>query len=161
MLVSKWQPAPYDLFAQIRHIWRLAAYFDRDPLSTQLILWDSSGRPGICFQRSQRALIVGLGVTQPSYQWRPEPAEASRRTHENKPVRMRTVLHPMSDNQPARRLSLRVTAKADLAPRAPLDEAFLKAFDAMVEHLNLAWAKTANCRVQNTPDLGQSAVFKA
>ena len=66
----------------------------------------------------------------------------------------------MSDNQPAKRLSLRVTAEADLAPRASLDESFLKAFDAMVEHLNLAWAKAANCRAQNTPDLGQSAVFE-
>jgi hypothetical protein len=54
-----------------------------------------------------------------------------------------------------------MTAEADLAPRASLDEAFLKAFDAMVEHLNLAWAKAANGRAQNTSDLGQSTVFKS
>jgi hypothetical protein len=89
-----------------------------------------------------------------------EPAEAFRRTHENNPVRMSIVFHPMSDNQPAKRLSLSMTAEADLVPRVSLDEPFLKAFDAMVEHLNLAWAKAANCRAQNTPDLSRSTVFE-
>jgi hypothetical protein len=64
------------------------------------------------------------------------------------------MLHPMSDNPPIKQLSLCMTTEVDLAPRASLDEAFLKAFDAMVEHLDLAWAKATNCQGQNTSDLG-------
>ena len=63
----------------------------------------------------------------------------------------------MCDNQPAKRLPLPATMEADLAPHASPDEAFLRAFDAMVEHLRQAWAKAANPGAQDTRNLSHSA----